>query len=206
MGFEKGNILWIKGKVHAEATKRKISEARKGKKRAPFSEKWRRHLSEANKGRIPWNKGKTGKACHNFGLHRSEEMKQKLREFRTGKTAEDICGIEKAKEMRKKMSEMKRGFKSPFWKGGRYINSKGYVFIYMPDHPFADCRKYVKRSRLVLEKHLGRYLEPKEIPHHKNGITNDDRIANLQLSSNQSEHAKIHKGNEQRFQSIPPEA
>lgn len=30
----------------------------KGKKRGPFSEEHRRHLSEACKGRIPWNKGK----------------------------------------------------------------------------------------------------------------------------------------------------
>lgn len=34
----------------------------------------------------------------------------------------------------------------------------GYVFIYKPDHPKALNGKYVKRSVLVLEAKLGRYL------------------------------------------------
>ena len=43
--------LHRKGKQHSEETKKKISEAREGKKREPFSEEWKRKLSEAHKGK-----------------------------------------------------------------------------------------------------------------------------------------------------------
>ena len=94
----------------------------------------------------------------------------------------------------------KKGSKHCDWKGGRTINSKGYIFIYNPNHPFCKNNR-IKRSRLVMEKHLGRYLTEKEIPHHKgikypiSSIKNrqDDRIENLQLFPNRSEHMKFHR-------------
>lgn len=43
------------------------------------------------------------------------------------------------------------------WRGGR-INKEGYIFIYSPQHPNAINGKYVAEHRLVVEKHLGRYL------------------------------------------------
>jgi len=43
----------------------------------------------------------------------------------------------------------------------------------------------------VLEKKLGRFLEPFEEPHHINGIITDDRPDNLEVTTH-SKHAKIH--------------
>lgn len=67
------------------------------------------------------------------------------------------------------------------WKGGKRID-RGYVLIYMPQHPFATD-SYIREHRLAMEKYLGRYLKPTEIVHHKNGIKNDNRIKNLELIS-----------------------
>ncbi len=79
------------------------------------------------------------------------------------------------------------------WKGGQIIH-EGYVFVLMPEHPKANSNKgYVKRARLVAEKKLGRYLYPGEIPHHKNGIKNDDRPENIEVMESISAHVKYHR-------------
>lgn len=80
-----------------------------------------------------------------------------------------------------------KGSKAAHWKGGRYKNCRGYIFIYSPNHPYCN-RRYVKQANLVMEKFLGRYLIPPELVHHKNSIPDDDRIENLKLFSNHSKH------------------
>jgi hypothetical protein len=96
------------------------------------------------------------------------------------------------------------GFKSPRtvpipkgdehynWKRGFYETS-GYVFEYAPEHPASQTRKgYVPQHRLVMEKHLGRFLKSDELVHHINGNKKDNRLENLKLLS-RSKHIKIHK-------------
>jgi len=61
--------------------------------------------------------------------------------------------------------------------------TKWYVRLTKPDHPRADKRGVIKRSVLVIEAHLGRYILPNEEVHHKNGIKTDDRIENLKLTT-----------------------
>ena len=76
---------------------------------------------------------------------------------------------------------------------GFYINSSGYKEIYKPDHPFSDKKNYIMEHRLIMEKHLRRYLKLTERVHHKNGDPLDNRIENLTLYKNQSTHISIHK-------------
>jgi len=81
--------------------------------------------------------------------------------------------------------------KSPSWKGGRIYDFFGYILILKPEHPFATKDGYVREHRLVMEQHIGRYLEQKEEIHHKNGKKDDNRIENLQLMTHR-EHSRHH--------------
>ena len=78
------------------------------------------------------------------------------------------------------------------WKGGRTRNWSGYVMVLMKDHPRATMGGYVREHILVMERHLGRPLEPGEIVHHKNHIKTDNRVENLAIT-NRSAHARHHK-------------
>jgi hypothetical protein len=80
---------------------------------------------------------------------------------------------------------------NPNWTGGRIIHSSGYIHVLKHEHPYADVNGYVKEHRLVVEKHLGRYLEEYEEVHHINGNKTDNRIENLELMTD-SEHTTLH--------------
>lgn len=75
--------------------------------------------------------------------------------------------------------------------GGIYNHAAGYIHIYSPDHPNKDCRGYVPEHVLVMEKKIGRYIIKPEVVHHINEIKSDNRIENLLLFKNNSEHIKI---------------
>ena len=85
------------------------------------------------------------------------------------------------------------GDKNVRWKGGIAKHSGGYIWITRPDHPYADTRGYILEHRLVMEHYIKRYLEPKEVVHHINGNTSDNRIENLELFSCNKYHMKNHK-------------
>ncbi len=99
-------------------------------------------------------------------------------------------GTKQSKESNRKRSEALKGSKCYAWKGGRTKHHTGYIMIYCPDHPNAINGKYVREHRLVMEKHLGRYLTRKEVVHHINGSITDNRIENLELFSSAGHHAK----------------
>jgi len=86
------------------------------------------------------------------------------------------------------------GEKSPCWHGGSY-SRYGYKYIWLPKtDPFFSMTgnaPYVAEHRLIMARFLDRLLTKKEVVHHKNGIRNDNRIENLELTI-RGEHAKEH--------------
>jgi hypothetical protein len=110
--------------------------------------------------------------------------------WKLGQGRGKTCSIPCRREFQKKFVS---GEANQRWKGGRFMKD-GYIFIKSPNHPNCNNFGYVREHRLVMEKHLGRYLNPKEAIHHINGIKNDNRIKNLKLCSNNSEHMHYHLG------------
>jgi hypothetical protein len=88
-------------------------------------------------------------------------------------------------------SKFATGEDSPNFSGGKYIDDKGYVRVLSPDHP-RNIRGYMYEHRMVMEKYLGRMLQPWETVHHINEIKVDNRLDNLFLCSTK-EHSAIHK-------------
>jgi len=116
----------------------------------------------------------------------SSRLKQERKYKQGHQTASNIIKYRFTNEPR----PHKRGPNNPVWKGGKMVH-EGYILILTPGHPFAQKDGYVLEHRLVMEKHLCRYLKPDEVVHHINGIKTDNRIENLQLMTI-SEHIIHH--------------
>jgi hypothetical protein len=135
---------FMKGRHVSEETRVKMSLAHRGLKHKPMSNEGRLNLSEALKGRVPWNKGKIG-MCSEETLARMraanklaatkwdhsrtmlQTTKDKLSIVNTGKKhteeqkrkiSDSMKGYKPTPEHRMKLSLVRRGEKSSNWKGG----------------------------------------------------------------------------------------
>lgn len=122
-------------------------------------------------------------------------------------TACPMCGKEKwirLSEYKKHrrlfcVSCSKSGDSNPGWTGGKLINAKGYVHIWLPKnspyYPMTNGRRgRVLEHRLMMAISLGRCLKDSEVVHHINGIRHDNRLANLELISSRGRHNTHHDG------------
>lgn len=159
-----------------------------------MSDAQRQKLSLAKAGKKPWNVGvkMSDASRHKLSLARTGQ-----RPWNAGLTKDDPRVLRNTSggsaEMQFKSGArpdlLKEG--NPSWKGGRIMNRNGYWMLLMPDHPEAQ-NKYVFEHRIIMERHIGRRLLVEEVVHHKNFDRTDNRIENLVLLPNQSEHVKLH--------------
>lgn len=82
-----------------------------------------------------------------------------------------------------------------FWRGGRIVDYDGYILVKVVDHPHKDRHGYVREHRLVMEQHLGRYLLPSEVVHHRDGNKQNNALDNLEMFGSNAKHlAETRKG------------
>ena len=70
--------------------------------------------------------------------------------------------------------------------GSKHYHTQGYVLVMLyPSSPYfgmADYNGYILEHRLVMAKHLMRMLSTDELVHHGNGIKDDNRLENLEVT------------------------
>lgn len=101
------------------------------------------------------------------------------------------CGCFNKERVRESNSRRK-GKNHPGWKGGKRIGKRGYIILFMPEHPDSDSRGYIYEHRLIMERKLGRPLGPKEVVHHIDGDPANNAPENLDLFANQARHKAHH--------------
>lgn len=65
------------------------------------------------------------------------------------------------------------------------------MYEWCPTHPKNHFGS-IQQHRLVMECHIGRFLRPREVVHHKNGIRTDNTLENLELFPNTEAHMAEH--------------
>jgi hypothetical protein len=85
---------------------------------------------------------------------------------------------------------------APRWTGGVRVRPDGYCYaVADDDHPNPaytnpSGTKYALLHRLVMERHLGRYLTTSEVVHHRDGNPTNNAIENLELFASQADHIR----------------
>lgn len=125
--------------------------------------------------------------------HKKIDLSQAVKFLEEGKTLKETAKILNINIVSLREKLVKAGFESDTYHKGFIKTWAGYIKIFHPDHPKADSKGYVHEHNLIIEKHLGRYLNDNEVVHHVNEIKNDNCIENLKLMD-KKEHKSFHSG------------
>lgn len=101
------------------------------------------------------------------------------------------CGQRCRSRQSRFLGEHYHGKANPAWRGGRRLNTNGYVLILAHGHHLADCDGYVFEHRLIAERKLGRRLNPKEVIHHIDGDRTNNKPDNLMVCASAGAHKAL---------------
>lgn len=113
------------------------------------------------------------------------------------KISDSLMGHSVSEEAKQKMRDNYsggNGKNARHWKGGEYMNSRGYEMVYVGTREGANKSGYMAKHRIVAEESLGRKLLPDEVVHHINGVRWDNSPENLWVYDKR-EHMRIHSEN-----------
>lgn len=125
------------------------------------------------------------------------EIREKIALSKIGKRPPNFGKKDTLKVRKKKSKAMKLAFRE-----GRAIPLKGklhprYTGFNKNCYIKLFSRKYkngyILEHRLIMENYLGRKLTKNEVVHHINGNQRDNRIENLLIFKNRSEHSLLHE-------------
>ena len=95
------------------------------------------------------------------------------------------------------------------WNGGRWKHPDGYIGVAVPEgHHLRQAHGYAFEHQIVAEETIGRRLNDDEVVHHRNGVRDDNRPENLEVTT-RSDHARGHtslpgtRNADGRFNSLP---
>lgn len=151
---------------------------------------------KVNKGKIPWNKGNKTPIKMIFLICNFCNKRFEVQSYRKNRAKYCSCDCyyksEEGKTIWNKGKKLPQysGENHPRWKGGRIEKKKGYINIYQPQHPSCYDNRYVAEHRLIIEKHIGRYLLPTEEVHHL-GHKDDNRLEMLMAFVSNSAHKRF---------------
>jgi hypothetical protein len=189
-GFQKGIVLF-KGKAHPNWKGGKPVCPDCKKNLSSYSAKWcrkcyKKHIIVKPRKGITFNTGKT-------------HFKKGFTPWNKGKkqilTTAIILGNKRRKGITmpkpKGFSETMRKVNPPL---KRIITTAGYVLLFKPNHfGSIDKKGKITEHRYNIECFLNKKLNKSEVIHHLNGDKKDNRLENLYVCENVTEHSKLHK-------------
>lgn len=78
------------------------------------------------------------------------------------------------------------------WKGGRIVEPRGYVKLYLPDHPRANSVGYVYEHIVIAERALGHPLPDGAVVHHFDENKSNNGNGNLVICQDEAYHHLLH--------------